>query len=362
MKLKRWNEANFSSASFYSATEGLAISELFLFTPRIEELLQPDFGCQVRYPRGYLMDRLSTRDCLKSFEIIKYFERQYVCYKFIPRIESKKMQIFDYTMSPGFPGQIYKLFLNPNIFSSIREVSIAVHENVSGQFYFSVYSSNVYLPKKELPTIFSSYRELVRVRLKHPYKTGCTDVTNGFNTWFDIDLKQVDNEMISKLNYSIPFVPSFDPTQNHRKLLNYHSFINETIRKTLVAIIARTNFDRTSCRTKFSITDTKLVKEEQFAVVVSWPMSEKINFQYAPEQELIDFVVYVCSCVGIWFGLSAYSMFDYLVSFARDRNVANVNIDQRTINRTFQKRLEMNDKRMFLITQYVKHLHNIIPD
>ena len=63
---------------------------------------------------------------------------------------------------------------------------------------------------------------------------------------------------------------------------------------------------RNSCHVRCLMTRIAFGKDEQFLVRVSWPDGLKISIEFVGKNSLIDFLVYICSCVGIWFGISAF--------------------------------------------------------
>lgn len=74
------------------------------------------------------------------------------------------------------------------------------------------------------------------------------------------------------------------------------------------------NSATSSCIHHFFITDNILHNNSHIAVPVLWPTSETLIVEHIPDQELINFTVYVCSWVRICFGLSAYSVHNFTMS------------------------------------------------
>ena len=194
IQLKRWNEEGFTWKSFHNMTKEFTISDLFNFTPGIHNVLEQNSGCRIRYPKKYVLSRDKTDICHKIFNITKYIERQFICYRFVPLISNELLQMFEYTMSPGFNELVYKIYFNPKIFSHIQTVSVSTHFNDSCQLLDSVFSSNFFLSNfirndnSTLPTIFVTYREVERRRLKSPYDTNCMLLPFPYRSWFEMFL------------------------------------------------------------------------------------------------------------------------------------------------------------------------------
>ena len=68
------------------------------------------------------------------------------------------------------------------------------------------------------------------------------------------------------------------------------------------------------CKTKYFITRTNTAGYHTFTIYVHWPQDKKISAIYVPLSETIDYVIYIGSCIGNWFGLSAISIIDIVPS------------------------------------------------
>ena len=68
---------------------------------------------------------------------------------------------------------------------------------------------------------------------------------------------------------------------------------------------------------------------------------------------VIDFIVYICSCIGIWFGISVYTFFDFITGKFEQRNVAHTLASARTIR---ELEIKMNEE----FNQQKKHYDKTI--
>ena len=73
------------------------------------------------------------------------------------------------------------------------------------------------------------------------------------------------------------------------------------------------------CHTKYFITSGRVIQnDENVKIFLSWPQTEKLLLRYVSEQDWIDFIVYIGSCIGFWFGLSILSVMNGLYEIFRE--------------------------------------------
>lgn len=70
-----------------------------------------------------------------------------------------------------------------------------------------------------------------------------------------------------------------------------------------------------ACNMKIFSTWILVRSENDRSASVFWPAAKKTLVTYVSGRELIDFVVSVRSCIGIWFGVSFYSIYDGILTF-----------------------------------------------
>lgn len=90
----------------------MTISKLFESTPSIDNLI---FGCRVRLPKVFTMAEYSKSDCMNMFTFTKYFEREFVCYECEPKFGNSTFDMIQYTMSPSYVGEMYRIYFNKQI-------------------------------------------------------------------------------------------------------------------------------------------------------------------------------------------------------------------------------------------------------
>lgn len=313
--LKKWNEDGYNPVFYYEQTKNLTISEMFKFTPEANTVLNPKIGCTIRFPSKLTTRRIRTSECYDSFSVKKFLISENVCFLFVPRMAHKDLMLHEFTLSSGFTGQMYRLIFDSNVFHYIYPISVAIHSNESAFLTDRTFASTLELKMKHLPTTNIFYRKLIRTRLPSPFDSKCRYSEGDMKSFYGETFKHIDKKAISMYNVSIPFFPSFNPLENVRKLMNSRGYqVNESLTNQIVDLIAKYDLDINTCFQLNYITRTQLITDNSSSFIVYWTKDENLISQYAPEQEILDFIVYVCSCIGIWFGFSAYSVLNVFIS------------------------------------------------
>ena len=293
----------------------LTIAQLDAATLSGKKMLK---SCKLRLSDGFLLQRGLQYECNVLFHAEKYFEREFVCYKFVPTIPNQSFDMIRNTMSPSYTSEIYRIQMNEKVLQCATSLSFSVHTRGSSHIYDSVFASNHFHSGNKYPASRIFYREVEKIQLKAPYNTKCVDIPGNYTTGYEYSLDKVNAEMKFRTGFVIPFVPTPSGNSSYR-LLQEIDLRNESIKNLFNSILYK-HKPLNGCRTKFVATTAELFGSNKPYVSIFWPVNEKLFLSYTADQELIDFVVYIGSCVGIWFGLSAYSTFDcasFLVHFRK---------------------------------------------
>ena len=158
--------------------------------------------------------------------------------------------------------------------------------------------------RKSYPNIGLTFQQVSRTFLEPPFDTGCTPISESFQSASDLMMSRINNESMETFNRVVPFVPigNEEVYSNHK--LNF--LRNEELVKKLVSIIDKYKGVQ-GCEVRFFITTSAIRKDSYIRFTLYWPWNPTVEVQHLPKQELIDFVVFVCSGIGIWFGLSVLS-------------------------------------------------------
>ena len=129
VQLQRWHDPNLNKTLFDNLVDNLTVSQVLSLSPPSEEILGK---CVIRYPSKLAASLLNQ----EHFKIEKFIQREYVCYKFTPRIQEKELMIEEYSLSPDFVGTIFRLQFKVDPFGSVLAFTLFVkHSNSSDHFY-----------------------------------------------------------------------------------------------------------------------------------------------------------------------------------------------------------------------------------
>lgn len=294
-------------------TQTLTLGDRLKYTPRIDELLDPKTGCAIRTPGKDHLEYFPGGKCNELFDTSKYYHRESVCYKFTPRMNANELAVKHYTLTDEAYGMIFFILMNPKMFKDIKVISSYIHNDESIKLYDALLAQYIMIPNDKIE-ILPTFNTINLTRLEPPFDTQCQKYPPGSAMVIEI-LKKIQNETLTELNRSIPalMIPDDGDEQKMSSLLMTSSALtmNETLKKRYREIVEKYQDNgRYSCSISCMITRISFGKDEQFQFRIAWPDGLKFSINYEGKNTVIDYIVYICSCVGIWFGISAFSLFD----------------------------------------------------
>lgn len=297
---------------YYRKTSDWTMENWFNFTPKTDHILD---WCGFRKSNHYGFYNYSPKDCFKYSKMTKYFDREYVCYEYEPEFGNKTVGMIQSTMTPGYNGIMYRISFNTKLVERYEYVSVSVHSHDSSFFYDTVYGSTHKVQGYRSHFKFDVYyQEVEQKRMRIPYDTQCVDIPNNIKSGIEYQLEDLNNKSKKILNKVIPFLPTYELSQH--SLFNDLDMRNETLMKMLQNLVQK---DRKlkECKTKYFISRATSYDYYIFRVVVHWPQDEKISVIYFAQLDMIDLIIFVGSCTGMWFGISVISLIDVVLFIAR---------------------------------------------
>lgn len=278
----------------------LTIRQIFELTPTGNATIDK---CHRRSKDMEAMDGLSRKDCLKELNITKYFMQENVCYAYtfttLPTFSHTKV-----AHSLLWRLMIIEIQLTPFLDRNWAFVYFMVH------FGTPLFSRNFGRPdiiSKPIPhDITYRYNEIHL--LEPPYDTLCTKVEGQ-----DRD-RCFRSCMIDGLGRKLNRFPYSEITSEPIDL--QHVTPKELQMRDKRKIIARIDQDcreackRPNCLAKFAYTTVYSLTTASFnftSLSLLAPQSASTIIRTNPVYTFLDFFIYICSCFGIWFGLSILS-------------------------------------------------------
>ena len=288
----------------------LTVKQILDLTPSSEEIIQM---CLVR--KGIMSSVKSLKrpeECLDFFEVSKSVNGEKVCYRFMPRNQSSYSVgdvasslthmniVWEITLQPVLGKTIFGFFINHFTYSSEGG---SLDPLVSRMFGIKIDNANTFNESG-----FFVYGQSFEIkRLPHPYDSQCTP---------NHDRQACYEECLIDRFKSINRIPW---SGFHRKHIDkkIYTYKDNNSNKTM-ARVAETAFKechtsckiKTECQTIFSITSVQenVSLRKRFYIASMVPGGPRIWVYTVPLLTLIEYVVQVGSCCGIWFGLSIVSL------------------------------------------------------
>lgn len=320
----KWKEEGFSYIDAETKNiHELTVFDLFDYTPSVDTIFNPEMtGCSFRISGKFVVRHISSSDCYNISKIEKYIQKHYLCYKITSINPTAQLEAYEYAVSPSYVGMIYRVNLNTGIFQNSNVFSAFVHKHNSSNYYDSLFAQEHYRPpmkRKENPTahvnIRVSYQEVSIERLRPPYDTKCQDY-NHFDSNTEYKLHLLNDQTVDRLHRVTTFMQLKE--RSNYTMVSPEQFRNETFLMEFNRLIEdqRNAFGNPACDFTLLISSSVYSEGQLLSISVYWPRDPSIAIAYEPEQEINEFLIYVCSVIGIWYGLSMMSIFDGIKYFA----------------------------------------------
>lgn len=304
-----------SKNEYYFVVDKMTVKEIFDATPDLDYVLWDKHGCAVRLPHQMAtkVPGPNRTECMKYFKIKRYLQRDFVCYKFSSKVVNPEqlLDITEYSLTPVTSGIIYRLYMNHSLFDGVSYFTAFTHSFTSSHLYDSLFARTRNYYKAENSTMDNvnievSYSGQEVTRLEPPYDTSCHNFYP-YSSGTQYLFKKLENETIEKLGRA----HTFHPVENDKldyPIITALSLRNRTFLGKFNAIYGKYNRTRLDCNLKYYITKIGMSFGPSVTISVYWPQDPLVWIDHVPVYDLIDYILYVCSSFGIWFGISVLSV------------------------------------------------------
>lgn len=234
-----------------------------------------------------------------------------VCYE-IGLKNRSKLESMDYLYESEAYAVIFYVNMNTKYFKKVSRMTAYVHENRSSKIidasasYYHNLNDDHYIMRVTYQTLFMK-------RLQPPYETMCQSYPTD-SSRIEWNLNKIQEKTVKELNMSIPSMMIYQPLDT-RILFSKKFEHNVTLREKYEDLLLRNMYSMpVSCIIKTTIPRIYFVHYPNLGVTLLWPDGLHFNIESKPRILSIDFIVYVCSCIGIWFGLSIFSVLSIMCS------------------------------------------------
>lgn len=289
----------------------LTLDQIFEFTPGVHEVIQ---SCSHRQMNGLLMESDERRQCRDKFYVYRFYVQSFMCYgfKFIGAVNFTSKQIalslydtnilYGVILGPKFSGadMVMVCVFYGTYPTTSRQYSVLV--NRLADFYSKEVRHNVY--------VFGYSSNQVEL-MKAPYETRCTDMDELWSAEACRQkcLKPVEDQ-IDRV-----FFTSIISEGVNRKHINYFDLEDKKKRMLIRSQLYKCSKSCVSrpCTYNYTITYAdmamkKVADGNSLQVKTRTAKAPGLNVKFEAQLPFMEFVIYICSCIGIWFGLSVVSL------------------------------------------------------
>lgn len=301
------------------------VADIFSLTPNIYQFfgksgkfLTPNgsvasYSCLYREPGSFIANHYTERECRSLFRFEKYIQRHFICYLiYIPRDFNKKYDITHASLSKEWFGLIFRLILNPDTFKHVNYFTVFAHEKNSDKLFDSTLTNSMTkaFSNYNLTTgddVQVSYYSSTIIKLRAPYDTNCFNLSAKYKTRYSsgtgVQLHCLNKYLKKNISHIAPIGQTFYAYPN----MSLARLSSDYDAKIFDRALNLCNITAATCYLRSMSTKTKILPSKYFAVSLFWPQDTINEVIYRPRMESVEYLLFMASCIGFWFGFSALS-------------------------------------------------------
>lgn len=263
-------------------------------------------------------------DCYKMFEVTKSVFEEHTCYTINPKGDERlKSKLRPIVYSGKWSRILYLFYLNDKQFARVNTIKPLIHPRKTLPYKTYAYSpwfarrwnykstrSNKYTSKVSEYNSFKSSNMVYKVhRLGPPYESRCFNYSQvTFTGQEDCIQKCLLSELMSKLSL-LPFTTYIDKPIRMKQLS-----MSQLERENVSQIVQESDdvcfnkCQRPSCFSEISITSGEAELYSSLRLIVFTPSSPDIIVSEEIAFKLLDYLIYLFSCFGSWWGLCWFTL------------------------------------------------------
>ena len=308
-----------TDADIQAIQRSVTINQIFEYTPNIDTLWA---RCLSRKIQDYEIIQTNGTECNEVFRVRKFYTQEYMCYNFHQiKSEHAQYRFKNIAFSLSYPRVFYGIVLKSNGTLSYADFSKAVIHDSRGLPVDSVALTPGFYREWDKETqrgLFSKFQAiyylLKKFLLPPPYVSNCRDydgdnLSNGKNC-ADLCVNMSTVKLFNKVPFSTLQVYPIK-----LKHVNTEDIANETFSEIVEEIVKNCSRACAQPDCKDSYTFSQILKEEgsegndtELEYMIEAPSRPSFIVTHRPLMPFADYLVYVLSCFGTWFGLSAMSL------------------------------------------------------
>lgn len=350
----------------------VTIQDVFNYTPKIGSILS---SCLIRLPKNYGYKRYSeSYKCQHLFNVHKFYIQDEVCYMFT--LISSKDQTYQYHnlgQALSKPGIFYQVTLSGR-FNNTKIGKVVIHRSTWTPFTSISFAPSFNTMTESMERgwkrdmnnkFFATYTMFSQQRLPSPFVSNCLDYEKIGIASRSLCLKECITKESIQFFGLVPFsVISLEPVKR-RHMTTLYLYKNSSAEKVLDSLEDKCKLKchQLDCNNTYFM--TKLIpsltslEQDGLSFVITAPRSAFYIITNSPASSLTEYLVYVSSCLGIWFGFSFMDLNPFTMN-GRGRMIKNaVTGFGNSVKKVMRFRESENMKRRNLITEGLLRRRNL---
>lgn len=255
---------------------------------------------------------LQHRQCYDYFEVIKSVSGERVCYSLMPR-KKQTYSVGDTASSLNHTNTVYQIYLNPILAKTMLAYFITHLVNPEKQLDpldSRIYQARIWNTFTLNQSRCAIYGESIHIhRLPPPYDTQCSPGHKREVCYEDCLLQSF--RTINRIPWS-----GFHKHKQNIKMLTSSDLRNLTISSLTTFWFKKCHSKckmKTECQIEFSRTSAFEYQNRNdlyvsnFAIQSMVPIGPHFSLHTVATLTLVEFIIQIGSCIGVWFGLSIIS-------------------------------------------------------
>ena len=313
--------SNESEEEYEDDMKKLTVSDIFAMTPHPSQVMN---SCDFREDDHGAAEH-NASECEKLFHVNKYEVGRYVCYQFLTKVRDSQFDCNNFSFSLTYANVMYAVTLNHSFSNAnfIRVMSFVpshyeedhLSEKIipasSRRFYGFLLRYPRGLKEKSTKRYIAVSGDMIKInRMESPYDTKCT---KNKKLSREACVRNCNFKIFYEYNMTPPNEFIFDDKLNIRGF-SMRDYENRTLVRQIErkVLFCSEKCTRDLCSELISVTrvDTRpyLYENGSFTVASFCSKSPSVFITFEPTINFYEFVIYLSSCCGIWFGISVRSL------------------------------------------------------
>ena len=309
---------SYNSTGRFNDMSKLNIKDIFDLTPDASEVM---VSCQSReYYYQLNLVSYNMSQCYSLFHVTKYLEAGFICYQFRTKIADNKFHCSQAALSRNAQNEYYYVLLHQRFKASNaiklisfvpdgKNSSVLSMPDISRSFYVFKLRYAFDPPETSKQNTFRIHGDMYFITsLPKPYDTDCTEKKEEHSPYC---LRRCNIAAFKKHGYFPSNEYTIRPLQIN--YLDQKALLNETlvrdIKSTSEACL--TKCSRKSCNYWYSVTAVETftpLSNNTVALGSTCSNRPAVIIQFLPRIPFMEFIMYISSSLGIWFGISVLSI------------------------------------------------------